>query len=110
MVNSRAFTASCGGIPWSIIFNAVCKVIEIIREPPGEPRTKNTLPSLVTIVGLMDDSGRLPGAMEFLSPCTNPYRFFADFGGEIIHFIIQEEACTRWDNDGAKSTINRVSG
>ncbi|MOA55333.1 hypothetical protein D3C78_1791100 [compost metagenome] len=31
------------------------------------------LPSLVTMVGLMDDSGALPGAMALASPCTRPY-------------------------------------
>lgn len=35
-----------------------------MREPPEPPITKESLPSLETIVGVMDDSGRLPGAKQ----------------------------------------------
>ncbi len=40
--------------------------------PPGEPSTSRTLPSRVTMVGVMDESGRLCGAMALASPCTSP--------------------------------------
>ena len=33
----------------------------MMREPPGAPRTMASLPSLSAIVGIMDESGRLPG-------------------------------------------------
>ena len=64
-------------MPWSITFNAVCRVMVMMREPPGEPSTIKILLSLVTSVGLIDDSGRLPGAMLLAVPCTSPYRFFS---------------------------------
>jgi hypothetical protein len=43
--------------------------------PPGVPTTMTGLPSLVTMVGLIEDSGRLLGAMALASPCTRPCRF-----------------------------------
>jgi hypothetical protein len=43
-----------------------------IREPPGVPITMATLPSRVRMVGVIDDSGRLPGAMALASPPTTP--------------------------------------
>ena len=52
----------------------VCSVMVMMREPPGEPVTRNTWPSLVTRLGAIDDSGRLPGAIALASPCTSPYR------------------------------------
>ncbi|MCY1311659.1 hypothetical protein D9M70_619870 [compost metagenome] len=37
------------------------------------PTTNTGLPSLETMVGLIELSGRLPGAMALASPCTRPY-------------------------------------
>ena len=42
---------------------------------PGVPSTSTGLPSFVTMVGLIELKGRLPGAMAFAWPCTRPYRF-----------------------------------
>ena len=55
-----------------MMFNAVSSVIVMIRDPPGEPSTSATCPSLITIVGAIDDNGRLPGAIAFAAPCTRP--------------------------------------
>src|ERR671921_285061 len=46
---------------------------EGIRLPPGVPTTIISFPSLVTIVGVIDDSGRLPGATALFGPSTRPY-------------------------------------
>ena len=43
--------------------------------PPGVPRTATGRPSRSTMVGVIELSGRLPGAMALASPCTSPYRF-----------------------------------
>src|SRR5271154_4336728 len=43
-----------------------------MRDAPGVPITMETLPSRVRIVGVMDDSGRFPGAMALKSPPTTP--------------------------------------
>jgi hypothetical protein len=50
----------------------VCTTAVMIRLPPGVPTTITGLPSLLTIVGLIELSGRLPGAIAFASPCTRP--------------------------------------
>ena len=44
----------------------------MMREPPGLPITMKGLPSLETIVGLIDESGVFPGAIALASPCTRP--------------------------------------
>jgi len=36
--------------------------------PPGEPRTRKSLPSLSTMVGVIAESGRLPGPMRWPGP------------------------------------------
>ena len=53
----------------------VASVVEMMRGPPGLPGTMNSAPSRLTIVGLIEDSGRLPGAIAFLAPCTSPNMF-----------------------------------
>ena len=47
-------------------------VVEMMVEPPGLPVTMNSLPSFSTIVGVIEDSGRLPGCTALAVPCTSP--------------------------------------
>ena len=42
--------------------------VVMMVDPPGEPRTRRSLPSFRTMVGVMAESGRLPGAMELAGP------------------------------------------
>ncbi len=53
-------------------FMIVSRVMVMMREPPGLPVTMHGLPSLVTMVGLIELSGRLPGAMALVLPWTRP--------------------------------------
>ena len=53
-------------------FMITCNTVVMIRDPPGLPATMNTLPSFLTIVGLIDESGRFLGATAFASPPINP--------------------------------------
>src|SRR5438034_1107240 len=47
-----------------------------MREPPGDPNTRNSRPAgSSTIAGVIPDSIRFPGAMAFASPWTRPNRF-----------------------------------
>ena len=46
----------------------------MMREPPGLPSTMKILPSFVTMVGLIELKGRLPGAIALVLPCTSPKR------------------------------------
>ena len=41
-------------------------------EAPGEPRTRKSLPSLSTMVGVIAESGRLPGPMALAGPWMSP--------------------------------------
>jgi len=43
-----------------------------MRDPPRVPITTATRPCSVRIVGVMVDSGRLPGAIALASPPTTP--------------------------------------
>ena len=47
----------------------------MMRDPPGVPSRRKTLPSLLTIVGVIELSGRLPGWIELASPWTRPKMF-----------------------------------
>ena len=40
--------------------------------PPGVPTTRRSLPPSLTIVGLIADSGRLPGSIALFSLCSSP--------------------------------------
>jgi hypothetical protein len=53
----------------------VARTIVMMRDPPGLPVTMRSSPLRVTIVGAIDESGRLPGAISLRTPCTSPYRF-----------------------------------
>ena len=75
----------------------------MMRGPPRLPVTMNSLPSLVTIVGLIEESGRLPGAIAFFSPCTRPNMFgAAGPRGEVVHLVVEEEAGVAGDHLGAE--------
>ena len=42
-------------------------------EPPGDPSTMKSLPSLSKIVGVIELSIRFPGCIELASPPIRPY-------------------------------------
>ena len=52
-------------IPRSIRLKSICSTVVMIVEPPGEPSARNGLPSRSTIVGEIDERGRLPPWMRF---------------------------------------------
>jgi hypothetical protein len=54
-----------------------CSTAEMMRLPPGEPVTSTGLPSFSTMVGDIDDSGRLPGPGRLASKPTRPKAFGA---------------------------------
>ena len=45
-----------------------CSTVLMMVGPPGEPVTRTILPSLKTMVGVIEESGRLPGKMALASP------------------------------------------
>ena len=45
--------------------NSICSTVVMIVDPPGEPTRAHGLPSLSTIVGDIDERGRLPGWIRF---------------------------------------------
>src|SRR5581483_6405551 len=49
--------------------------VVIIRELPGDPNNRNGLSSFRTMVGVIDDNGRLPGPIEFAMPWIKPSEF-----------------------------------
>ena len=50
---------------------------ELIVRPPGLPVIKTGSPSFRTIVGVIDDNGRFPGAIALASPWISPNMFLA---------------------------------
>ena len=57
-----AAIASGRVMPRSSRLISVCRTVVMIVEPPGEPSARNGLPLRSTIVGDIDDRGRLPAA------------------------------------------------
>ena len=56
----------------TMALRSVCSTVVMISEPPGLPAASQGCPSLKTMVGVIEESGRLPGAIVFASPCTSP--------------------------------------
>jgi hypothetical protein len=59
-------------MPWSITLMMVCSTVLMIVRPPGLPVTINSVPSRVTMVGVMLEIMRLPGAARLGSVPTSP--------------------------------------
>ena len=68
-----AATASSSGIPKSSRLISVWVTVVMIIEPPGEPIARTGTPSSSTMVGLIDERGRLPGAGRFGSGTPGPW-------------------------------------
>ena len=51
------------------------RMMVMMRAPPGLPSTRKTWPSCVSRVGLIELSGRLPGAISLALPWTRPNMF-----------------------------------
>ena len=80
-----------------------------MREPPGLPVASHGLPSLKTSVGVMEESGRLPGETAFASPLNQAITIRrARFSGEVIHLIIQQHTSARDDNPRAITEVDGV--
>jgi len=93
----------------SITFSSTCNTAVMMRGPPGAPRTIKGLPSRTTMVGVMAESGRLPGWIALASPCTSPKHVRAiRLGGKVIHFVIEEEAQTGNGDAAAVAVVERI--
>ena len=60
-----AAIASGSVMPRSRRFMRICRTVVMIVAPPGEPVARNGLPPRSTIVGAIDERGRLPPATWF---------------------------------------------
>lgn len=65
-------TACCSVMSKSTTLSSTCSTELMMVGPPGLPRAIQSLPSLSTSVGVIDDSGRFFGAMALASPWTSP--------------------------------------
>ena len=63
-----AASASGSVIPKSSRLTSICRTVVMIVAPPGEPSTRNGLPALSTIVGLIELRGRFPPSTWFAVP------------------------------------------
>ncbi len=81
----------------------------MMRLPPGEPVIRTGLPSFSTMVGVIDDSGRLLGPGRLASKPTSPKAFGgAGLGGEIVEFVVEQHAGAVGDQAEAVGKIQRV--
>src|SRR5690349_10492144 len=65
-----AATASGRVMPRSRRLVRVCRTVVMIVDPPGEPNARNGLPCRSTMVGDIDERGRLPGWIRFGSAAS----------------------------------------
>ena len=56
-------------------FSTTCSTVVMMREPPGEPTTRNGLPSFAMMVGVIELSMRLPGCTSLATPPITPNMF-----------------------------------
>ena len=81
----------------------------MMRLPPGVPVTRNTRPSRSTIVGDIEESGRLPPPGAFASPPTRPIGVRrAGLGGEVVELVVEQDAGAFRDQAEAVAEIQRV--
>ena len=86
-----------------------CSTAVMMRLPPGEPVTRNGLPSLSTMVGVIDDSGRLPGPGRVGVEADQPVGVRrARLGGEIVELVVEQHAGAVGDQADAIAEIERV--
>ena len=80
-------------MPRSITLTITCSTVVMMRLPPGEPVTRNGLPSFSTMVGVIDDSGRLPGPGSLASKPIKPVGVRRlGLGGEIVELVVEKDA------------------
>ena len=60
-----AAIASGSVMPMSMRFTSTWSTVVMMVDPPGDPTTYLTVPSSSTIVGDIDERGRLLGSMRF---------------------------------------------
>ena len=91
-----ASTACRASIPKSRPPNTISITVLMIVRPPGEPVTMNSLPFFVTIVGVIELSIRLPGAMTFAGVPMSPVDVrFARLLVEVAHLVVEDETRRR---------------
>lgn len=57
------------------VFRMICSTTVMMRAPPGAPVARKGLPSFSTMVGVIDDSGRLREPTAFASSPISPNTF-----------------------------------
>ncbi len=62
-------------MPHAVTFRTTFATVLMIVRPPGDPVSSSTLPSFTTIVGVMELSIRLPGAITLAGVPMSPVRF-----------------------------------
>ena len=76
--------------------------------PPGEPSTRNSLPSFSTMVGVIADSGRLFAPIAFAGPWISPYILGTPcFDREVVHLIVHQEAQPFGRDARAEAVVQR---
>ncbi len=71
----------------------ICVTADMMRLPPGDPVTSTGLLSFSTMVGDIDDSGRLPGPGRLASKPTRPKALEAPGAArEIVELVVEQHA------------------
>ena len=96
-------------MPKSIALSTISITVLMIVRPPGDPVTMNSVPFFVTIVGLIELSIRLPGAMRLAGVPMSPRRVrFARLLVEVAHLVVENEPGAAHDDVRAEASLERV--
>ena len=86
-------------MPRSSRFVSTCSTVVMMVDPPGEPSASTGLPCRSTIVGDIEDRGRLPRRM--FGSLRVRHR------GEVGQLVVQQEPTTRYDDAAAAGLLDR---
>ena len=104
----RAAIASGSVMPKSRRLTRICATVVMIEAPPGEPSARNGVPLRRTIVGAIDERGRLPPSTLFAPVLTPPGTAGSVLGRqvEVGELVVEQEAVARHDHAVAAGLLD----
>ena len=101
-----AATASGSDIPKSRRLTRICSTVVMIVAPPGEPSARNGLPLRSTIVGAIDERGRLPRC-DLVAPADAAGVVPVGVEVEVGQLVVEQEAVAGHDHAVAAGLLDR---
>src|SRR6516162_6318493 len=91
----------------SMTLTITCSTVVMMRLPPGEPVTRNGLPSLSTMVGVIDESGLARSRRVGVAADETIGVGRARLGGEVVELVVEQDAGALGDETEAVAEVER---